>query len=150
MNRFTNISNTELAEYIENWVRGERDRQIMKRRLIDCIGLEALGEEFGLTVDRIKQIVYKWQKVLSKQIPEYIDYSEWVTLYVLFVKSLKLCQEFFFRAKLRSRFLFLFSREYSPTLEGLNVVSAVSFIAKPVLIEVAFAVSCVNVTSSIH
>lgn len=80
MNRFTNISNTELAEYIENWVRGERDRQIMKRRLIDCIGLEALGEEFGLTVDRIKQIVYKWQKVLSKQIPEYIDYSEWVTL----------------------------------------------------------------------
>ena len=80
MNRFTNISNTELAEYIENWVRGERDRQIMKRRLIDCIGLEALGEEFGLTVDRIKQIVYKWQKVLSKQIPEYIDYSEWITL----------------------------------------------------------------------
>ena len=80
MNRFTNISNTELADYIENWVRGERDRQIMKRRLIDCIGLEALGEEFGLTVDRIKQIVYKWQKVLSKQIPEYIDYSEWVTL----------------------------------------------------------------------
>ena len=80
MNRFTNISNTELAEYIENWVRGERDRQIMKRRLIDCIGLEALGEEFGLTVDRIKQIVYKWQKVLLKQIPEYIDYSEWITL----------------------------------------------------------------------
>ena len=80
MNRFTNLSNTELAEYIENWVRGERDRQIMKRRLIDCIGLEALGEEFGLTVDRIKQIVYKWQKVLSKRIPEYIDYSEWVTL----------------------------------------------------------------------
>lgn len=80
MNRFANISNTELSEYIENWVRGERDRQIMKRRLIDCIGLEALGEEFGLTVDRIKQIVYKWQKVLLKRIPEYIDYSEWVTL----------------------------------------------------------------------
>ena len=70
MNRFTNISNTELSAYIENWVKGERDRQIMKRRLIDCIGLEALGEEFGLTVDRIKQIVYKWQKVLSKIIPK--------------------------------------------------------------------------------
>lgn len=80
MNRFTNISNTELAEYIENWVRGERDRQIMKRRLIDCICFEPLAEEFNLTVDRIKQIVYKWQKVLEKQVPEYIDYSEYITL----------------------------------------------------------------------
>ena len=81
MNRFTNISNTELAEYIENWVRGERDRQIMKRRLIDCICLEPLAEEFNLTVDRIKQIVYKWQKVLEKQVPEYIDYSQYITIY---------------------------------------------------------------------
>ena len=80
MNRFTNISNTELSEYIENWVRGERDRQIMKRRLIDCICFEPLAEEFNLTVDRVKQIVYKWQKVLEKQVPEYIDYSEYITL----------------------------------------------------------------------
>ena len=81
MNRFTNISNTELAEYIENWVRGERDRQIMKRRLIDCICFEPLAEEFNLTVDRVKQIVYKWQKVLEKQVPEYIDYSQYITIY---------------------------------------------------------------------
>lgn len=80
MNKFNNISNTELEHYIDEWVRGERDRMIMKRRLIDCICLEPLSEEFGLTVDRIKQIVYKWQKVLSKKIPEYIDYTEWVTL----------------------------------------------------------------------
>ena len=80
MKQFTNISNTELSNYIDEWVRGERDRKIMKRRLIDCICLEPLSEEFGLTVDRIKQIIYKWQKVLSKQIPEYIDYSEWATL----------------------------------------------------------------------
>ena len=80
MNRFTNISNNELSEYIDNWVRGESDRQIMKRRLIDCICFEPLAEEFNLTVDRIKQIVYKWQKVLEKQVPEYIDYSEYITL----------------------------------------------------------------------
>ena len=81
MNRFTNISNNELSEYIDNWVRGERDRQIMKRRLIDCICFEPLAEEFNLTVDRIKQIVYKWQKVLEKQVPEYIDYSQYITIY---------------------------------------------------------------------
>lgn len=78
MNRFTNISNTELQEYINNWVRGERDRQIMRRRLIDCICFEPLAEENNLTVDRVKQIVYKWQKVLSKHVPEYVDYSQYV------------------------------------------------------------------------
>lgn len=80
MNRFNNISNTELSHYIDEWVRGERDRQIMKRRFIDCICLEPLSEEFGLTVDRIKQIIYKWQKVLSRQIPDYDNYSTIATL----------------------------------------------------------------------
>ena len=80
MTRFTNISNTELSHYIDEWVRGDRDRQIMKRRLIDCIRLEPLSEEFGLTVDRIKQIIYKWQKVLSRQIPDYDNYSTYATL----------------------------------------------------------------------
>ena len=76
MNRFTNISNTELSHYIDEWVRGERDRQIMKRRLIDCICLESLAEEFDLTVDRIKQIVYHWQKILKTHIPVYVDYAQ--------------------------------------------------------------------------
>ena len=80
MNKFNNISNTELSYYIDEWVRGERDRQIMKRRLIDCICLEPLAEEFDLTVDRVKQIIYKWQKILLLQIPVYIDHSEWVTI----------------------------------------------------------------------
>lgn len=80
MKQFNNISNTELSNYIDEWVRGERDRRIMKRRLIDCICFEPLAEEFDLTVDRVKQIVYKWQKILLNQIPEYIDYSKWVTL----------------------------------------------------------------------
>lgn len=80
MKEFNNLSNTELSNYIDEWVRGERDRAILKRRLIDCICFEPLAEEFDLTVDRVKQIVYKWQKVLINHIPEYIDYSEWLTL----------------------------------------------------------------------
>ena len=68
MNRFINISNTQLSQVIDEWVKGERDRQIMKRRLIDCICLEPLAEEFDLTVDRVKQIVYKWQRLISLKI----------------------------------------------------------------------------------
>lgn len=57
MNRFTNISNTELSNIIDEWVKGERDRQIMKRRLIDCICFEPLAEEFNLSVQHIRSIV---------------------------------------------------------------------------------------------
>lgn len=58
MKRFTNISNTQLLQLINEWIKNERDRHILKRRLIDGIRLEPLAEEFDLTVDRVKQIVY--------------------------------------------------------------------------------------------
>lgn len=70
MSRFDNISNKELEELIENWIKSERDRRILKRRLIDGITYEAIAEEIGLTVDRIKQIVYKQQTKLFDHIPE--------------------------------------------------------------------------------
>lgn len=37
----------------------ERDRQIMRRRLIDGICFEPLAEEFGLSVQHVKRIVYR-------------------------------------------------------------------------------------------
>ena len=65
MNRFTNISNSELSALIDDWVKGQRDRAIMKRRLIDCIRLEPLAEEFSLSVQHINSIVSKNTKILS-------------------------------------------------------------------------------------
>lgn len=67
MNRFENISNTELSYCIDEWVRGERDRLIMKRRLIDCITLEKLGEEFSLSVQHVASIVSKNTKKLIQK-----------------------------------------------------------------------------------
>lgn len=64
MNRFTNISNTELSKLIDEWVKGERDRRIMKRRLIDCICFEPLAEEFDLSVQHTHTIVSKNIKIL--------------------------------------------------------------------------------------
>lgn len=64
MNKFTNISNTELSQLIDEWVKGERDRRIMKRRLIDCICFEPLAEEFDLSVQHTHTIVSKNIKIL--------------------------------------------------------------------------------------
>lgn len=82
MSKFENISNSELSDLIDNWIKSERDRRILKRRLIDGISYDALSEEFQLSYDRIKQIVYKQQNVLFNHIPE-IEYMEdkyWYTI----------------------------------------------------------------------
>lgn len=64
------ISRSKLEEAIDEWIIGknaERDRKILKRRLIDGICFEPLAEEFGLSVRQVKNIVYKLQdKVFSK------------------------------------------------------------------------------------
>lgn len=65
MNKYENISNTELSMIIDEWIRGERNRLLMKRRLIDCITLEKLGEEFSLSVQQVATIVSKSTKIIS-------------------------------------------------------------------------------------
>lgn len=59
------ISRSELEYLIDEWIIGrnaERDRAIIKRRLIDGIFFEPLAEEFGLSVRQVKNIVYKSQR----------------------------------------------------------------------------------------
>ena len=53
------ISKSELEKAIDEWVFSERDRKILKRRLIDGICFEPLAEEFDLSVRYTKTIVYK-------------------------------------------------------------------------------------------
>lgn len=62
------ISNSQLSELIDEWVKGERNRVILKRRLIDCICYEPLAEEFELSVTRIKSICYKCEAQIFKHI----------------------------------------------------------------------------------
>ncbi|MCM1226368.1 MAG: hypothetical protein NC320_02945 [Clostridium sp.] len=62
------ISNSRLAALIDEWVKGERDRAIMKRRLIDCVCFEPLAEEFNLSVRQTKNIVHKNESKIFKQI----------------------------------------------------------------------------------
>lgn len=53
------IPNSYIIQLIDEWVHSERDRKILKRRLIDGICFEPLAEEFDMSVRQIKNIVYK-------------------------------------------------------------------------------------------
>ena len=53
---------------IDEWILNERDRAILKRRLLDGICFEPLAEEFDMSVRQIKNIVYKSQEKLFRHL----------------------------------------------------------------------------------
>lgn len=53
------LPRSELESLINEWILKERDREILKRRLLDGLTYEALAEEFELSVRQTKRIVYK-------------------------------------------------------------------------------------------
>lgn len=61
-------TNTQIARLIDDYIHSERDRRILKRRLIDGICYEPLAEEFDMSVRQMKSIVYKAQERLFKHI----------------------------------------------------------------------------------
>lgn len=63
-----NISNSEIAHLIDEWIHSERDRKILKRRLIDGICYEPLADEFDMSERQMKEIVYKAEAKLFKHI----------------------------------------------------------------------------------
>ena len=65
------LSRADWELLIDQWIIGrnaERDRAILKRRLLDGVCYQPLAEEFGLSVQRTKAIVYKAQARLFQHI----------------------------------------------------------------------------------
>lgn len=62
------LPRSEWENLIDEWIFNERDRQILKRRLLDGICYEPLSEEFDLSVQQTKSLVYKLQNKLFKHI----------------------------------------------------------------------------------
>lgn len=62
------LSRSEWENLIDEYIFKERDRAILKRRLLDGICYEPLSEEFDLSVQQTKTIVYKALEKLSKHI----------------------------------------------------------------------------------
>lgn len=59
-----NYTNSDIERLIGEHIHKKRDRDIMRRRLIDGICYEPLAEEFDLSVSQIKRIVYKHERRL--------------------------------------------------------------------------------------
>lgn len=66
--KFDELSRSDISFLIDEWIFCERDRAILKRRLLDGIKYEQLAEEFDLSVRHTKTIVYKAEEKLFKKI----------------------------------------------------------------------------------
>lgn len=53
------LSRSEWEALIDEWIFSERDRDLLKRRLLDGITFERLAEEFDLSTRHVKTIIYK-------------------------------------------------------------------------------------------
>lgn len=60
------LSRTEIEGLINEWILNERDRKILKRRLIDGVIYERLAEEFDMSTRQIKNVVYKSELKMFK------------------------------------------------------------------------------------
>lgn len=63
-----NLSRAQIEHLIDQWIFSERDRAILKRRLLDHVLFEQLAEEFSLSVNQTKTIVYKALDRLEKHL----------------------------------------------------------------------------------
>lgn len=60
-----------MENLIDEWIIGrnaERDRKILKRRLLDGITYDRLAEEFDLSVRQLKNIIYRSEDRLFSHI----------------------------------------------------------------------------------
>lgn len=62
------LSRTEIEHLINEWILNERDRKLILRRMCDGVRYEALAEEFDLSVQRVKMIVYKGKDKIYRHV----------------------------------------------------------------------------------
>ena len=63
-----NLSNSEVCYLIDQWIRNERDRAILKDRLINGLTFERLAEKHDISVRQTKNIVYKSMEKLASRL----------------------------------------------------------------------------------
>lgn len=66
MNTSFDYTNSQIIALIDEHIHSERDRAILKRRLVDGICYDKLAEEFERTPRQMQRIVDKLQRALFK------------------------------------------------------------------------------------
>lgn len=57
-------TNSRISIIIDDRVHSERDRKILKDRLINGLCYEPLAEKYSLSVSQVKRIIYKYQDII--------------------------------------------------------------------------------------
>lgn len=65
---FADIPNDILSATIDKWVKGSRNREIMKDRLIDAMTYERIGEKHDLSVRYVKTLIYRLEDKVFEHI----------------------------------------------------------------------------------
>ena len=63
-----NLPRSKWESLIDKYIFNERDRLIMKRKLLDGITHERVAEEFDMSTRRIKVIIKQGTDILAKQL----------------------------------------------------------------------------------
>lgn len=63
-------TNSQISALIDEYVHNERNRFLLKRRLIDGIRFDQLAEEFDLSTQHVKTIVYREQDKVFRHLPK--------------------------------------------------------------------------------
>ena len=61
------LTRNDIEYLIEQRIHNERNRRILRRRLLDGICYEPLAEEFDLSVRQVQNIVYKCEAILFRK-----------------------------------------------------------------------------------
>jgi DNA-directed RNA polymerase specialized sigma24 family protein len=62
------LSKQQVLDLIESYIFNARNRQIVRRRLIDGVRYEDLAEEYCLSVNQVKTVCYKAIEIISAHI----------------------------------------------------------------------------------
>lgn len=67
MDDFRSIPNDRLAQEIDRWIKSARDRQLLRRRLIDGRTYDELSDEFYLSRRQVARIIARAKATLKNE-----------------------------------------------------------------------------------
>ena len=68
LNEYRDYSNSEIDAAITEWIYSERDRVILREKLLCDITYEAIAEKHKLDVSTVKRIVYRSRDRLFRKL----------------------------------------------------------------------------------
>lgn len=67
------MSNSLIAEIIDEWVQGDKNRKIMKDRHINLLCYEKLAERHALSVSTIQRIINKYDAIFFRELDKALE-----------------------------------------------------------------------------